>query len=129
MLLAETSIFYLVFGVCVAVAAYVRNDACGRVASASQAATACLFWPLFLPMLLSGATPQVGGSEDADDTKASCDDSLAAAISQVEAELDKALEGLDGWAEDVLNSERQRLEELRSSWKLQAERIREIDRL
>jgi hypothetical protein len=56
-------------------------------------------------------------------------DALAKAIEQVEAELDAALEGLDGWAEDVLNSERQRLDELRTAWKLQAERIRQIDRL
>jgi hypothetical protein len=47
----------------------------------------------------------------------------------VESELDAALQGLDGWAEDVLNSEQHRLEELRSAWKLQAERIRELDRL
>jgi chromosome segregation ATPase len=56
-------------------------------------------------------------------------DSLAAAISQVETELDAALEGLDGWAEDVLNSEQHRLEELRAAWKAQADRIRQIDNL
>ena len=56
-------------------------------------------------------------------------DSLDAAIAQVEAELDAALDGLDGWAEDVLNSEQHRLEELRSAWKAQADRIRQIDRL
>jgi hypothetical protein len=47
----------------------------------------------------------------------------------VEIELDAALDGLDGWAEDVLNSEQHRLEELRLAWKTQADRIRQIDRL
>ena len=47
----------------------------------------------------------------------------------MEAELDAALDGLDGWAEDVLNSEQHRLEELKTAWKAQADRIRQLDRL
>ncbi len=129
MLLAETALFYLVFGACVAVAVYVRGDSRASVASGVQAVGACLFWPLFLPLLLSRPEATLDDpSTVAKDEKAS-HDSLDAAITQVEAELDAALGGLDGWAEDVLNSERQRLEELRSAWKAQAERIRQIDRL
>jgi hypothetical protein len=56
-------------------------------------------------------------------------DGLSSAIAQVETELDAALEGLDGWAEDVLNSEQHRLEELKSAWKSQADRIRQLDKL
>ena len=52
MLLAETAIFYLVLGACVAVAMYVRDDTpAGRVWA--QLVGAVLFWPLFLPILLS----------------------------------------------------------------------------
>jgi hypothetical protein len=54
---------------------------------------------------------------------------MAAAIAQVEAELEAALQSLDGWAGHVLARERDRLHELRAAWRLQAERIREMDRL
>jgi hypothetical protein len=54
---------------------------------------------------------------------------MAAAIEQVDAELDRALGSLDGWAEGVLARERHRIHELRHAWTGQAERIREIDRL
>jgi hypothetical protein len=54
---------------------------------------------------------------------------MAGAISQVEAELQAALGSLDGWAEDVLAREKDRLAELRAAWTAQAERIREMDRL
>jgi hypothetical protein len=129
MLLAETAMFYLVFGVCVAVAMYVRDGSRAAVASSMQAVGACLFWPLFLPLLLSTAPSQAVESTEGLQPETASRDALSAAIAQVETELDAALDGLDGWAEDVLNSERQRLEELRSAWKLQAERIRQIDRL
>jgi len=54
---------------------------------------------------------------------------MSAAINQVETELDAALEGLDGWAENVLAGQQHRLEELRTAWKAQADRIRDLDRL
>src|SRR4051812_16626072 len=129
MLLIETAIFYLVLGAAVAVAVYVRDGSRAGLSVALQMLAACLFWPLFVPMLLSEPSqlpvtevmsPQPGTAQQ---------DALAAAISQVETELDTALEGLDGWAEDVLNSEQHRLEELRIAWKAQADRIRQIDEL
>jgi hypothetical protein len=93
---------------------------------------ATFFWPFYLPMLLAAGESAgealsgkpLGGSEAVEER-----DALATAIGQVEAELDAALEGLDGWAEDVLNCEARRLVELRSAWRLQAERIRQLDRL
>ena len=54
---------------------------------------------------------------------------MSAAISQVDAELEAALNSLDGWAEYALARERERIGELRNAWKIQAERIREMDRL
>jgi hypothetical protein len=128
MLLVETAIFYLLIGAAVAVATYVRGSAIDEYTLLLQAVAACLFWPLFVPMLLApttSASPEQSRSTD----QGKQQDSLAAAISQVEIELDAALEGLDGWAEDVLNSEQHRLEELRIAWKAQAHRIRQIDDL
>lgn len=129
MLLLETAIFYLLIGVTVAVAAYIRGDGGAGFGLLFKLVVVSAFWPLFVPALLAGeeagAKPQAEGQnvrrEDAD--------ALAAAIGQVEAELDAALNGLDGWAEDVLNSEEHRLEELRTAWKSQADRIRQLDRL
>jgi len=54
---------------------------------------------------------------------------MSAAISQVDAELEAALNSLDGWAEDVLARERDRIRELRATWIAQADRIREMDHL
>ena len=145
MLLLETTIFYVVFGVVVAVASYLQQGKPGGddgepvresfdIALAMRLGSACLFWPFYLPMLLSAGQ---GGSEESlngkplemsDGGPIECD-ALAAAIAQVEAELDAALQGLDGWAEDVLNCEERRLVELRSAWRSQAARIRQLDRL
>ena len=128
MLLLETTIFYLLFGVCVATAAYIRGTANFGLGLTFQSVAACLFWPLFLPTLLTTSEPAPTKKEESM-TEPLRPDSLSTAIAQVEAELDAALEGLDGWAEDVLSSEEHRLQELRSAWKTQAERIRQLDRL
>lgn len=154
MLLIETAIFYLLFGVVVAAATFLRGgvrDACGRYADeteersyreprekryrageAAHLVAACLFWPFFLPMLLATGEEGVeekGGTPPEAVGAVSERDALTTAIEQVEAELDAALVGLDGWAGDVLHCEARRLVELRSAWRLQAERIRQLDRL
>jgi hypothetical protein len=51
------------------------------------------------------------------------------AIDQVDAELSKALASLEGWADETLHGEAQRIGGLRHAWSDQAERIREMDRL
>lgn len=129
MLLVETAIFYLLLGGTVAVAVYLRERTGNPVAIGLQLAAACLFWPLYVPMLLSPSAEDSAASEKSAPPAGLQNDGLAAAIFQVETELDAALEGLDGWAEDVLNSEQHRLEELRAAWKAQADRIRSIDQL
>src|SRR5262245_4858269 len=129
MLLVETAIFYLVLGAAVAAAVFIRGRGGAAITAVVQAAGACLFWPLFVPMLLSPAVAKTNVSTNSQESASTVPDSLAAAISQVEAELDAALDGLDGWAEDVINSEQHRLEELRISWKAQADRIGQIDQL
>jgi len=56
-------------------------------------------------------------------------DEMTTAINQVDAELEAALGSLDGWAEDVLAREKNRIHELRTAWTAQSERIRDMDRL
>jgi hypothetical protein len=129
MLLVETAIFYLLLGATVAVAVFIRGRGDASVIIGLQMAAACLFWPLFVPMLLAPVTDETAASTESAKADRGQQDSLSAAILQVEMELDAALDGLDGWAEDVLNSEQHRLEELRLAWKAQADRIRQIDRL
>jgi hypothetical protein len=129
MLLVETAIFYLLIGAAVAVAVYLRGTDGQGVRANFDVVAACLFWPLFLPVLLAPARADNATNSKTVQPAVASQDSLSAAISQVEAELDTALEGLDGWAEDVLNSEQHRLQELRTAWKAQAERIRQLDRL
>jgi hypothetical protein len=129
MLLVETAIFYLLLGGAVAVAVYIRSGTGNKAAVVLQMVAACVFWPLFVPMLLSESPNDSGERNEAPESNPVQQDALAAAIFQVETELDAALEGLDGWAEDVLNSEQHRLEELRMAWKAQADRIRQIDKL
>src|SRR3954447_7703897 len=129
MLLVETAIFYLLLGCTVAVAVYIRGRTGDPAAVGLQVGAACLFWPLFVPMLLSETPVDSGQGGESTEPDHRQQDALSAAICQVETELDAALDGLDGWAEDVLNSEQHRLEELRIAWKAQADRIRQIDQL
>jgi hypothetical protein len=125
MMLEQLFLLHLMVGAGVAVAVYVSSRA-GRGERWFQVCTAVVFWPLYVPLLLTSrgeakATPPRPA--------APCQDELARAIAQVDAELESALQSLGGWAEDVLARERGRLHELRSAWVAQAERIREMDQL
>src|SRR5207249_1644907 len=122
--LGTTVILYLLLGVGVAVAVAARGGRRGELTFRVLAAVP--FWPLFVPLLLSG-TEVVSAVEAG--AKPSPQDELSAAITQADAELEGALGSLGGWAEHVLSRERGRIEELRTAWKAQAERIREMDRL
>jgi hypothetical protein len=117
-LFGQTLVLYLVIGVAVATAVYVTGGD-GRW---FRVATAVPFWPLYLPLLLTPTRPL--GEPTAPPA-----DELAAAIRQVDAELEAALNSLDGWAEDVLARERVRIRDLRTAWLAQADRIREMDRV
>ena len=120
-LFGQTLILYVVIGAGVAGAVYLADGARlpGRW---FRVATAVLFWPLYLPLLL---TPNRATAA----APPTPHDALAAAIAQVDAELEAALGSLDGWAEDVLAREKGRLRDLRTAWLAQAQRIREMDRL
>jgi hypothetical protein len=128
MQLAETILFYLLIGAGVSVAALIVDDARAPGERVFRAATALLFWPLYLPILLQQARP-VEQAAKVEQPSTDQTDEFAVAIAQVEVELDTALNSLGGWAEDALSGEQGRLAELRAAWRLQAERIRELDRL
>jgi hypothetical protein len=123
-LFGQTLILYLVVGAGVAGAVYLTQRAGRLPARWFLVATAVLFWPLYLPVLLSSSRTGTGGSADAPPR-----DELTTAISQVDAELSAALEGLDGWAEEVLIREKVRLRDLSAAWLAQARRIRDMDRV
>jgi hypothetical protein len=124
--LTETLVFYLVVGIAVAVALW-SADAEPRGPSALarwfRAATAVAFWPVYLPILLTpprahDAPPSPPGATP---------DELSFRICEVERELDAAFSSLDGWAEQALSRERERIAELRCAWNWQAQRIGEMD--
>src|SRR5262245_19799575 len=114
MLLVETAIFYGLIGCGVAVAVYIRGESCDRVSSTLTAASAILFWALVVPGLLAGSESDAQTAANSQHPKPLAppsNDAMSAAIDQVETALHAALEGLDGWAENVLASEQHRLEE------------------
>jgi hypothetical protein len=127
MTLVPTLVIYVVIGCGVAVAFYLTNAGRGAWERALGVALAVPFWPLYVPLLL--ARGNGGSAEPAARPAAPAADEMAAAIAQVDAELEAALGSLDGWAEDVLAREKVRIRELRAAWTAQAERIREMDRL
>jgi hypothetical protein len=126
MTFAATMIFYHLIGFGVATAVFLVDARQRRLPQIFRLGSAVLFWPLYVPILLSsprpGPQPEVPPSQDDRDA-------MSQAIAQVEAELETALASLDGWVEDVLAHESSRFDELSSAWRAQADRIREMDRL
>src|SRR4051812_38531236 len=115
--LFESLIFYLLIGFAVAAAVWLA-DGHGTSQRWFATATAVLFWPMYIPMLLSRQPEQpVARSLPATQQPA---DSLSVMIAHVEAELDAALASLDGWAEEALSRESTRIAELKTAWSLQA---------
>lgn len=121
----ETILFYVVIGLGVAAAFGLTERRRFEVGTALSMLGAVLFWPIYLPLLLSGSKQLTAEATPG----AARHDELSAAIEQIERELDAALAGLDGWAEHVLNRNSGRLGELRTALVTQADRIREMDAL
>lgn len=125
---STTLIFYLLLGTCTAISFFVsERNASDRL---MMTVLALLFWPIMLPMLLARST-EIGHQIECPKaaSELTSNDSMSVAISQVEKELDKALQSLDGWSEGMLSREAERISELKSAWSAQAERIRELDQL
>ena len=120
-----TAIFYGLVGAGVAVAVFLNDSTCPRHERWFRVLTAFLFWPLYLPLLLrptSSSTPTT-------QPPAVPSDELATQIAQVESELGLALQNLDVGADTVLKPEHEGIGQLQTAWRMQAERIRELDRL
>jgi hypothetical protein len=128
-LLSQTLVLYLLIGAAVAGAVYIVQGDRNQIGRWFAILTAVPFWPLYLPILLSGpdSVPDRTSADQAE-SKITADE-MAVMIEQVDAELQGALGSLDGWAEDVLARERDRIQELRGVWTAQAARIRQMDRL
>jgi hypothetical protein len=127
--LTETILFYLLFGAGIAAAVGLRREEGGRGESLFRIATAFFFWPLYLPLLLDRSEHATPSRNPHERSSGAPGEPYAANIAQVEAELESAFDSLDGWAENVLAREHDRFAELRSAWRQQAERIRQLDRL
>jgi hypothetical protein len=121
---AETILFYLVIGLAVAAARWLKVPTTTVWLQLGHSITATFFWPLYLPMLLSG-----DGRTTIESPVAASPDDLAAAIAQVEQELNAALADLDGGPESALKQHPGRLRELRLALAAQAERIRRMETL
>lgn len=132
MSLGVTLCFYLVIGLAVALAIWISEAHALHFSRLFNATTAVLFWPLYLPVLLAADRSTSVGNEQSpqeDPQQLAQDDDMATAITQVEWELDIALNSLHGWAEAVLSAETEQLAELRSAWRQQAQRVRDLDSL
>src|SRR5580692_6690864 len=103
MTLGQVLLLYVMAGGGVAVAVYLSVAGAGFLQCWFQTVTATLFWPLYLPVLLSSKaeSPEAEKGEGQPVALAPADE-LSEAIAQVDAELESALRSLDGWAEDVL---------------------------
>lgn len=122
-----TVLFYHLIGAGVALAVFVSDEpGHGLAARGFRVISAAVFWPLYVPILLSRPTRVTASRETLQPTRR---DEMDETIGRVDAELEAALSGLDGWAENVLTRETSRLRELRTAWTAQATRIREMDRL
>lgn len=126
--ISTTILFYLMFGAGVSASVAIVGDRESRGGRVFRVLTSLLFWPLYVPILLWRPGSPRSVVERPLNPKEPADP-LAAAIQQVEKELDAATQSLDGWAEDVLLLEQDRFSELRTAWRTQAGRIRELDRL
>ena len=123
-LFGQTLILYLVIGIGVA-GAVLLADRSARRSGLFPIVAAVPFWPLYLPLLLTPRREPVVPVP----SPTSPPDALATAIAHVEAELDTALGSLDGWAGDALAEEKLRIRDLRTAWSVQAQRIRDMDRI
>lgn len=124
-MLIETLIFYCVLGIAVATAVAVFYEDRPVRVRVFLFASAVLFWPIYLPVVLT-APRTIRDTAPPKDARV---DELGQMISRTEEELAAALGSLDGWAEEAFARQSPRIGELYAYWKIQADRIREMDQL
>lgn len=127
--LSITAIFYGLIGAGVSAALLLSDVAMPRGERGFRGVTAVLFWPLYLPLLLRPAIRSESATHLPQVARTSNPDELATMIDHVENELGIALRNLADWSDQALLPERERLSELQTAWRSQAERIRELDEL
>ena len=129
-LVGPTLILYAVIGMGVAMAVYLSEKQDASAGILFRVAAALPFWPLYIPILLSHACAPASSHARARSGHGHGEiDDMSAAIARVDTELEAALNSLDGWAENVLAREKDRIRELQVAWIAQADRIREMDHL
>jgi hypothetical protein len=133
-LVGPTLVLYAVIGIGVAMAVYLSEKQDASAGILFRVTAAIPFWPLYVPILLTHArSPASARAHSGDKHRHGLGqgelDDMGLAISQVDAELVAALNSLDGWAENVLAREKDRIRELQVAWIAQADRIREMDHL
>ncbi len=109
MKLEQLFLLHLMAGVGVAVCVYLSGR--DRSARWFQTLAAVVFWPLFLPLLLSGRTRT--DSEPPPQPVPGSLDEVDRAIAQVDEELEGVLQSLDGWGDGLRERAQGRLRELR----------------
>ncbi len=129
--LSTSIIFYLLAGAGTSLAVYITTE--DRASTRLFPLVAALFfWPLFLP-LIAGRGSDIVSEDHVDATAAhresAVEKRMAAAIEQVESELDRAIIGLEDWAHGLTDQEKSEIRDLTAAWRTQAERICELDRL
>jgi hypothetical protein len=116
-LLGPTLVLYLLIGLGVAVALYLNDAPRSAGEHWLRLGTALLFWPFYLPILLSRPAA-VGAAED----------EWTRTLAVAEKELDAAVSRVQEWIV-VSEEQRHRVDRLREAWQTQTERLREMDRL
>jgi hypothetical protein len=122
--ITESLLFYGVIGIAVAAALLALPDQNAGIPMWTTALSAVLFWPIYLPLLLS---PKPGMDSAASPPESVAPDELHREIACVERELKAAVAGLQ--AEHVHSSfwDDDRIQELHTAWMQEAARIREMD--
>ncbi len=127
--LLQTGIFYLLVGLVVGAAGYLREEEGRALSRALRVLLTACFWPLYLPLLLSGsrgATPNVAA---AGTTGARAVDRLDPRVQRAEETLLSGLASLGGFAAGVMQPEVVRIRTLSASLHGLSARLREMDRL
>lgn len=125
-----TLCFYLVVGAGIAVPLWVGDKNATQFGRLFRAFTGLLFWPMYIPVLLDSGSSNSQfdeGLQGASDPQRPPLDEMAAAIAQVESELETVLHSITDWAEPSLSTDADLFADLRSAWRQQAERVRELD--
>lgn len=121
--ISETLVFYFVIGVGVAIAVLAVQSHAALLERLYLCMTAMLFWPLYLPVLLSSQKSSPLRARVLSET-----DELSLLVAQVSDELDSAVLQTDG-DKQTTNGHASTINDLKAAWQAQTTRIHEMDSL